>query len=243
MVVPTQDRVEGEGGRELPILAERQMRHRHLEGQRPQRGQGGAARRERIVEAQAGAGIRRPHRLRGGESDDADTHPVEVPRAPGPRAAEGQAARAIEHVGGQPRESRLAHPLGQHRGPEIELVVAEGGEVEPHRIPALDHLGPLAQGREQRRRERVTGQREERVRGLGAQLARQRRHAGEPAAAGHRLEHVDVVDEQELDAHRGAIRAARLRAARADDQPQEGQREEAGGRVQGASGGTGSRGR
>ena len=124
------------------------------------------------------------------------------------RAAERPAGRPVQHVRGHPREARLAHPREQRRRAEVELVVPERGDVEPELVPGRDHLLAPEHRRHDGRRDRVAGQREQRVGRLRARPRDQRRdprHAALLALAVDRLQDVVVVELEEREAHRRPV--------------------------------------
>ena len=98
------------------------------------------------------------HDLGGGEPEHADPDAGQREHHLALGAAERSTVAPIEHVGGEPYELRLAHSLGQHRGAEVELVVAEGGQVQAQRVQSGDHVPPLQQRGGHGGRQRVAAQ-------------------------------------------------------------------------------------
>ena len=109
-------------------------------------------------------------------------------------------------------ERRLAHPLDQHVVAEVELVVAERGEIEAGGVQRGDHVLAFEHARRDR------GRRGSRRRAPGTACVRpsrvllQRRDAGEAAEAVDRQRGVDVVDLEKGDRRRA--RAAKSCCAR-----------------------------
>ena len=109
-------------------------------------------------------------------------------------AADGLAGIRVDDVGDHPLPPGLAHPLNQDVVAEIELMIAERGQVEAGGVERGDHLLALERGGGDRRREEVAGQHEEGRAPLGGQALFHGRDAGEPAEAVDRNGGIDVVD-------------------------------------------------
>ena len=92
---------------------------------------------------------------------------------------------------------RLRHPLQQHVGAEVELVVAERRDVEPDGVQRGNHLFALEHRGGDRRRQEVAGQHEQRRGAVARQVLFQGRDAGEASGAVDRHRRVDVVDLQD----------------------------------------------
>ena len=158
-------------------------------------------RRERLahldVRSRAGA----LHHLGGGEAEDTDPHPGQGQEDLALRPAERTAAAALQHVGREPHERRFAHPLGQHGRAEVELVIAEGGQIQAERVEPGYHVPALQQRGGHRGRDRVAGEGQHGGRVLAADPLDQGGQPGEPAppALIHGLERVDVVDLEQRD--------------------------------------------
>ena len=72
----------------------------------------------------------------------------ELPRAD--LGAEDVARAHVANIGRDPREARGRDQLGEAVRTEVEVVVAEGIDVEPGRIEAVDHVLAAKQRRQQR---------------------------------------------------------------------------------------------
>ena len=111
----------------------------------------------------------------------------------------------------------LRHPLEQDVDAEVELVVAERGDVEPGGVERRDHLLAFEDGRRDRRGQEVAGQKHQRRRGRLRQLLFERGDAREAAEAVDGHGGVDVVELEDRErrrrraAHRVVLRAGRSR--------------------------------
>ena len=128
-------------------------------------------------------------------------------------AADRLAGARVDDIRDDPLPFRLAHPLDQHVVAEVELVVAERGQVEAGGVQRGDHLLAFEDARRDRRRQEVAGEHEQRRAAGCRELLLQRGDAGEAADAVDRHRGVDVVDLQERE-RRARPRRARLFLAR-----------------------------
>src|SRR5262250_3341764 len=159
--------------------------------------------------ASARCGIRAARRAGQRHADHAHPYPAPLPHERRLGATPRPPCGSVEDVGAEPREARLLHALAEHGGTKVELVIAEYGRIEAKGVPHLDHLAALEERGEQRGRQRVAGEDEQRLWRPGAQFADQGGDAGKTAAAVHGPELIDVVHEQELDADGRARLAGR----------------------------------
>src|SRR5262249_27886515 len=79
-----------------------------------------------------------------------------------------------------PLPPRLVHALDQHVVSEVELVVAERGEIEAGGVERRDHLLAPEHARRDRRREEITGQHQKRRPALRGEPPLQARDARQP---------------------------------------------------------------
>ncbi len=184
VLVAAQDHVEagGPGKRSVgghPLMGDRDD---ELRPARPEPRRRLPARDARIAEDDVGARARDPRGLGRREPEEADREAVEGQEEVGPRAAEDAPRGSVHHVGRQPHELRLGHALAQHVGAEVELVVAEGREVEPDRVERRDHLRAAQHPGLDGRRQRVAREDEDGVRVLPPRLAHERRQARDSPA-------------------------------------------------------------
>ncbi len=216
VLVAAQDHVEAGGPGERSVGGHPLMgdRHDELRPARPQPRRRLPARDARIDEDDVGARARDPRGLGRREPEEADREAIEGQEEVGPRAAEDTPGGSVHHVGRQPRELRLGHALAEHVGAEVELVVAEGREVEPDRIERRDHLRAAQHPGLDGRRQRVAREDEDGVRVLSPRLVHERRQARDAPALPpvHGLEDVQVVDLEQRDSDEVGIAGAEGRA-------------------------------
>ena len=115
---------------------------------------------------------------------------------------------AAEHVGAEPGKVGFLDPLRGDRGAEVELVIAQHGDVRAEQIVQLDHLRALGQPGQHRGRDQIAAEGGDAVRGIGPLLLQERRELGEAAAALPGRDLVDVVGVQQGDGHRLGARGA-----------------------------------
>ena len=133
----------------------------------------------------------------------ADLHHVQIDRA------ERRLAVRAEHIGAEPGELGFPDPLCGDLGAEVELVIAQHGDIGAEPIVEIDHLRALGHAGQHRGRDQVAAEGGDAVLGIGALRLQQGRELGEAAAALPRRDLVDVVGMQERDRHRlGDRRAA-----------------------------------
>ena len=127
----------------------------------------------------------------------------------------------IQHIRGEPEKARVAHPLVQDGGPPVEFVIAKGRHVQVEEVPGFDHLAATEERGEERRRQRIAGQHEERARLLAPEAAYQRGHPGQAARpVGAGIEEIHIIDEKELHPRGGLVTARRAGAAGAEEKRQ-----------------------
>jgi len=134
--------------------------------------------------------------------------------------AQQRPVQRIRHVAGEVREAGFGDAPGQVRVGQVELVVAERGDVEAGRVEHRDHLAsrqtlPIdPRGAERRGRHEIAAQEHARV---GVLLSQPLQHRGHPRqstrfAAFDRADLVDIVDVQEGDVDGAIGRRCRCRA-------------------------------
>src|SRR3989442_915575 len=173
-----------------------------------------AARDARVAEDDVGARARHPRRLGRRQPEETDADAVEGQQEVGRRIAEGAPGGPVHHVGREPHEPRLGDALAQHAGAEVELVVAEGREVEADRVQRGDHLRAAQDPGLAGWRGRAAREDEQGVRVLPPRLADERgepRHSP-PVPAVHGSEDVDVVDLEQRDPDEAGVAGAEGRA-------------------------------
>ena len=97
--------------------------------------------------------------------------------------AERRLAVAAEHVGAEPGEVGFLDALRGDLGAEVELVIAQHGDVRAEPIVQLDHLRALGHPGQHRGRDQVAAEGGDAVLGIGPLPLQQRRELGEAAAA------------------------------------------------------------
>ena len=96
------------------------------------------------------------------QAEEADLQRAERLHQVRRRAADRLAGAGVDDVRDDPFEARLPHPLDQHVVAEVELVVAERGQVEAGGVERGDHVLALEHAGGDRRREEVAREHEER---------------------------------------------------------------------------------
>ena len=136
---------------------------------------------DRVAELDPRPRARRLRRVGDGQPEVDPLDAVALDHVRRARAAERKAGAPVQHVAGHPGEARFLHPREQRRRAEVELVVAERGDVEAELVPGGDHLLAPEHRRHDRRRDGVPGQGEQRVRRLLARPRDQGRDPRHPA--------------------------------------------------------------
>ena len=109
------------------------------------------------------------------------------------------------NVGNQPFKARLFHALLEHVRPKVEFVIAQGGEVQPQRVPHFDHLAPAKQAGGHRGRDGIARKHKQSVGIFCLDFGAQRLDARKAALAAvvHGVVFVDVVEMQKGDVDGG----------------------------------------
>ncbi len=155
------------------------------------------------VEVGDAGGVHQRGQLVRDGADEADLHAVDVLDVV---AREGGLTRgAVVDVRPEvlPQGERL-HAVDQVAPPAVELVVADGADVEPRGVEGLDRRGVLLDERGERRcADHVAGGGEDRVRVARTDAVHGRGEGRDAARGSGRLDPaVEVVDRDEVDGHR-----------------------------------------
>jgi hypothetical protein len=193
----------------------------------PEVGHGPARRGDGIAELDPGARARRLGGIGHGEPEEPDRDAIPLDHVRGARPTERLAGGAIQHVRGDPGEARLPHAREQRGRPEVELVVAEGGDVESQLVPRGNHLLAPQHRRHDGWRDGVPGERQQGMRRLLPRPGDEGRDPRHPAllpGAVRRLQDVVVVELEKREAYGRPVRLARhaTREESGDEDRQEG---------------------
>jgi hypothetical protein len=134
--------LDARGGRQRAVLTHLLVRDRdqQLGAARLQVGRHRAGDADHLANLHVRSRVRRLLGLGRGETEHPHADPGQREEYVRLGAAERTTRAAIEDVGRDTRERRLAHALGQHGRAEVELVVAEGGQVQTDGVQSGDHL-------------------------------------------------------------------------------------------------------